>query len=168
MAVILALVALLLFCASSGPFTLQSVSSPEDTGDTFTLYIMQDEAGRLAARAAVADMDGDGVRLEPAVSRYDLKAYEDVRLSEALEISRAALSTHCAYTGHMLRGLKTRSGQIAGYEIIPSYTPFICESAPSVYLDYFQKENGRVRVVLRVMGKARDAPLKLRPKPSPQ
>jgi len=121
---------------------------------------MQDEAGSLGARAAIADREGDGVTLVPAVSDYDLKTYKGLSLSHAIETSRAAFSIHCAYTGHMLRGLVAGNGETVGYEIIPDYTRFICESSPSVYINYFDMGSGRIRAVLNIMGKVEDDPLR--------
>jgi len=151
-------------CASYGPLQRENVKNPESIEGSFTLYIMQDEAGIQAAKAAIADREGDGVTLVPAVSNYDLKTYDGLSLSHAIETSRAAFATHCAYTGNMLRGLVDSSGNTVGYEIIPNYTPFMCDSSPSVYINYFDKGKGRIRAVLNIIGKARDD-LPRKPKP---
>lgn len=147
-------------CASYGPLQRESVKDPGGVEGSYTLYIMQEEAGSLAAKAAIVDREGDGVTLVPAVSGYDLKTYEGLSLSHAIETSRAAFSIHCAYTGNMLRGLVEGSGKTVGYEIIPNYTPFMCESSPTVYINYFDKGDGRVRAVLNITGKEEDNPMR--------
>lgn len=158
--VIFTLVMLATSCASHSPLQRKNVKNPEGDKGTFTLYIMQENAGSQGAKAAIAEREGDGVALVPAVSGYDLKTYKGLSLSHAIETSRAAFSIHCAYTGHMLRGLIADNGDTVAYEIVPDYTRFICESAPSVYINYFDMGGGRIRAVLSIMGKVEDNPLR--------
>lgn len=145
-------------CASYGPLQRETIRDAENVDGTYTLYLMQDGPGTLDAMAAVADREGDGTTLVPAVSDYDLKTYEGLSLSSAIEKSREAFSIHCAYTGHLTRGLLAGSGSTVGYEIIPEYTRFMCESSPTVFINYFDKGNGRVRIVLNIMHRTADNP----------
>jgi len=153
----IAVISILLFsCAPSEPFIRRSVSDTSSIKGHFTLHLLRNEGGHLAARGAVLDREGDAIVIVPAVSGYDLRTSTGLTLPEAVEASRLAFATHCAYTGHLLRALTTPSGELAGLEIVPTYTPFICESAPSVYLNYFKKGGGMFSVTFNVMGRVSD------------
>ena len=151
MAYTVALALILASCAQTGPLT--RAPDPTSVSGTFTLHIMQDEAGYNATRAAVIDAEGDGLTIVPFISRYNLRTYTGLSISKAMDLSTEAISTHCAYTGQSLKRLVAVGGHIAGFEIIPSYSPFICESAPLVSLSYFDKGGGTIRVVLTVTAK---------------
>jgi len=164
---IITLVFLLVTCSGYGTLKRVKTPDPSTIKGSFTLYLLQDEPGADAARAAIIDVEGDDIRLVPAVSSFYIKTHGGLTLSSAMDKSQSVFASHCAYTGHVLRGLASAGGEIVGYEITPVYTPFLCEFAPTVNLNYYSKGQGIIRVVMSVTGKVEDTPLRIHLKDTP-
>lgn len=100
---------------------------------------------------AILDVEGDNYVFEPFAPDFDYKILKNLTAEQALDNAKKFIGFHNAYHKSVLKRILDYNGRTIGFEMRPLYYPFVYGFADVMDVFYFLKENGKVKVVIRLI-----------------
>ena len=132
------------------PLKTEAASSSEMTG-TYRLILYGHRFANNVETIAIFDRDGDGYALEPFAPDFDFKIKKDVPAADALKEAQEFVSFHRDFWRSQLSKIIDGKGNIIGFELRPLYYPFVYGVSDILDVYYWPKENGRVKVTIKLI-----------------
>jgi hypothetical protein len=126
-------------------------ASPAEITGTFNLVLYGGRFSDDVETIAILDLEGDGYLLEPFAPDFDFRIRKSVSAKEALEQAQKFVGFHNAFWRSQLSRIMDKTGNTIGYEIRPLYLPFYFGVSDVFEVYYWLKENGRVKVTIKLI-----------------
>ncbi len=126
-------------------------ASPAEITGTFGMILYGGRFLDDVETIAILDLEGDGYKLEPFAPDFDFRIKKGVSAKEAFEQAQKFVSFHNAFWRSQLSRIMDNKGNTIGYEIRPLYLPFYFGASDIFDVYYWLKENGRVKVTIKLI-----------------
>lgn len=100
---------------------------------------------------AILDIEGDNYFFEPFAPDFDYKVLKNLISEQAIRNAQKFISFHNAYHRTFLKKILDYNGKTIGFEMRPLYYPFVYGYSDVMDVYYFLKENGKIKVVIRLI-----------------
>jgi hypothetical protein len=151
---LLAVAALALFavsCAGGRHLRTEPVRDSKEISGTFDLILYGGRYLDDLETVAFLDLKGDGYALKPFAPEFDFKTLKSLSAKDAIGEAHHHVSFHPSFVGTWLRMvLDERGTRVIGYELRPLYGPTFYGGLNVLEVDYWLKEEGKVKVVIRL------------------
>ncbi len=125
-------------------------AKPADVSGVFTLILYGANYLDDLETIAILDYEGDDYHFEPYAPEFNYKVKKGVQAQEALKEAEKFVSFHNSFWRSQLSKIVDKEGVTIGYEVKPLYRPFIFGFSDILDVYYWLKENGKVKVIIRL------------------
>jgi hypothetical protein len=136
--------------ASEKPLKTEAASPSEMTG-TYRLILYGHRFANDVETIAILDREGDGYTFDVFAPDFDFKIKKDLPAADALKEAQGFVSFHRDFWRSQLSKIIDGKGDIIGFELRPLYNPFIYGVGDILDVYYWPKENGRVKVTIKLI-----------------
>jgi len=145
----------LLFVTASSSFALKrplktESANPSDISGVFTLVLYGANYSDDLETVAILDYEGDEYYFEPFAPSFDYKVKKGIQAQEALKEAGQFVSFHNSFWKYQLSTIFSHDGEPIGYEVKPLYRPFVYGISDILDVYYWLKEDGKVKVVIKL------------------
>jgi hypothetical protein len=126
-------------------------ASPSEITGTFSLILYGGRFSDDVETIAILDLEGDGYTLVPFAPDFDFRIKKGLSAKEALEQAQKFVNFHNAFWRSQLSRITDNNGGTIGYELRPLYLPFYFGVSDIFDVYYWLKENGRVKVTIKLI-----------------
>lgn len=99
---------------------------------------------------AILDAEGDKYELVPYAPEFDYKIIKNLSAKEALYKAQSFVSWYRSFHHSQLSKIVDDKGNPIGYELRPLYLPFCFGVSDVLEVDYWLKEDGKVKITIRL------------------
>lgn len=125
-------------------------ATPADVSGAFTLILYGANYLDDLETIAILDYEGDDYHFKPYAPEFNYKVKKGVQAQEALKEAEKFVSFHNSFWRSRLIKIVDKEGVTIGYEVKPLYRPFIFGFSDILDVYYWLKENGNVKVIIRL------------------
>jgi hypothetical protein len=148
-------VILFLFISTSNSFQIgKSLKTEETTASNitgkFTLILYGGRYYDDLETIAILDKEEDKFTFEPYAPDFDYTIKKDVPAKEALKEAEKFVSFHNSFWKSQLSRIIDDKGNTIGYEVRPLYLPAVIGVSDVLEVNYWLKEGGRVKTLIRL------------------
>jgi hypothetical protein len=126
-------------------------ASPSEVKGTFTLILYGGNYSDDLETMVLLDLEGDRYTLEPYAPDFDYRVKKGVPAEKALAEAEKFVSFHPAFWRTQLGKILDGKGNIIGFEFKPLYRPFIFGVSDILDVNYWPKESGKIRVIIKLI-----------------
>ncbi len=132
------------------PYRTEKADSSEIKG-TFTLILYGGRYSDDLETIAILDLEGDYYHFEPYAPDFDYRIKKGIPAKEALAEAKKFVSFHNSFWHSQLSKILDNNGNVIGYELRPLYLPVTYGVSDILDVNYFPKENGKVKVTIKLI-----------------
>ena len=136
-------------CAVGKQIRTELAHDSEITG-SFTLILHGTRSTYDLKTIAFLDREGDGYELLPDEPMFDYKVIKNLSAKEALNKAYAFAKWHRMFRSFQARKIIDGQGYVIGYEVRPLYDPLAYGISNVLVVQYWLKEDGKVKVTIRL------------------
>jgi len=153
---VLPLAVLLAFCIGSIAFAFETPlktaeASPSEIAGIFTLILYGGNYADDLETVALLDLEGDRYRFEPFAPDFDYRLRPGMQAKEAFATAEKFVIFHNAFWRSQLSKILDRGGNVIGFELRPLYRPFVYGFSDILDVNYWLKEDGKIKVIIRLI-----------------
>jgi hypothetical protein len=126
-------------------------AKPADVSGTYTLILYGGRYPDDLETVAILDPEGDKYHFDIYAPDFDYKTEKGVSGKEAIKEAQKFVSFHRSFFKSVLSRILDNKGDTIGYELRPLYNPLTYGFSDLINVNYFLKENGRIKVVIRLV-----------------
>lgn len=143
-------------CLPSQPFAFKrslktEEATPSEIKGTFTLILYGGRYSDNLETIAILDLEGDQYNFEPYAPDFDFTVKKGVTAEKALAAAQKFISFHASFWRAQLSKILDEKGDIIGFEVRPLYRPFIYGVSDVMEVNYWPKEDGKVKVNIKLI-----------------
>jgi len=146
---VISVIAISVSFALEKPLKTEESKAVDITG-IFTLILYGGRFSDDIETIAILDYEGDQYPFEPYAPEFDYKIKKKIPAKEALAESEKFVSFHNTFHRSQLSRIIDNKGSTIGYEVRPLYQPFVYGVSDVLEVNYWLKENNKVKVTIRL------------------
>lgn len=100
---------------------------------------------------AILDYEGDEYKIEPFAPDFDFRIKKGIPDKEASQMALKFISFHTSFHKYSLKKIIDNKGKSIGFEFRPLYYPFIYGVSDIMDINYWLKEDGKVKVTIKLL-----------------
>ncbi len=143
-------------CAGRHPLRTAPVAETDRIRGMFRVILYGTASYDWLESVALLDREGDGYLLEPYAPDFNYRVLQNVDDENAIDEAIHFISAHQDYYAFATKKILAEDGKTIGYEIKPTYYPFVYGFREVLDVDYFLLENGTVKVTIEVIPPVRE------------
>jgi hypothetical protein len=129
--------------------TVRTINEQGANGNfSLILYGAADYEGLEAI--AFLDKSGDDYEFRPHAPEFNYTVRQNLSYNEAFDSALHHISEHNAFMSPVLERILDEGGNTIGYELRPLYLPFVYGITDVLEVDYWLKEKGIVKIVIKL------------------
>jgi hypothetical protein len=132
------------------PLRTEKADPSEIKGD-FTLILYGGRFSDDLETIAILDPEGDQYHFDPFAPDFDFKIKKGIQAKQALAEAQKFIGFHNAFWRSQLSKILEPGGNTIGYELRPLYNQFVYGKSDVMEVYYWTKEDGRIKVTIRLM-----------------
>ncbi len=100
---------------------------------------------------AILDYEGDEYEIEPFAPDFDFWIKKEIPDNEAFKLALKFISFHNSFHKCSVKKIIDNKGKAIGFELRPLYYPFIYGISDIMDINYWLKEDGKVKVTIKLL-----------------